>query len=182
MAHAYSPAAIQNCLRAGIRSIEHGNLMDQQTAEMMAARGAYWVPTLTVYDLLSKEGRAALDDFSAGKLALVAQKGMEALEKAFHAGVRIGSGSDIIGPLQHLKARELVLKAEVMGPMGAIVSATGTNAELMGLSGQIGTLEPGKQADLIVLDGNPLNDITLFESALDRVVLVMRGGQILKRL
>ena len=182
MAHAYSPAAIQNCLRAGIRSIEHGNLMDQQTAEMMAARGAYWVPTLTVYDLLSKEGRAALDDFSAGKLALVAQKGMEALEKAFHAGVRIGSGSDIIGPLQHLKTRELVLKAEVMGAMGAIVSATGTNAELMGLSGQIGTLEPGKQADLIVLDGNPLNDITLFESALDRVVLVMRGGQILKRL
>lgn len=180
MAHTYSPAAIQNCLRAGVRSIEHGNLMDQQTAEMMAARGAYWVPTLTVYDLLLKEESSALDDFSAGKLALVAQKGGEALEMAFLAGVRIGSGSDIIGPFQHLKGRELMLKAEVMGPMGAIVSATRTNAELMGLSREIGTLEPGKQADLIVLDGNPLDDITLFEKALDRVVLVMKGGQILK--
>lgn len=180
MAHVYSPAAIQNCLRAGVRSIEHGNLMDQQTAEMMTAHNAYWVPTLTIYDLLLKKERSVLDDFSAAKLALVARKGREALETAFRAGVSVGSGSDIIGPLQHLKGRELVLKAEVMGPMGAIVSATRTNAELMGLSRQIGTLEPGKLADLIVIDGNPLDDISLFEKALERVVLVMRGGEITK--
>ena len=99
---------------------------------------------------------------------------------AFRAGVKIGSGSDIIGPLQAYKGRELALKAEIMGPMGAIVSATKTNAEMMGLSHRIGTLAAGKLADLIVIDGNPLEDMTLFEKGLEKIILVMKGGQILK--
>ncbi|MBN2125697.1 MAG: amidohydrolase family protein [Deltaproteobacteria bacterium] len=182
MAHVYGPGAIRNCLDAGVRSIEHGNLMDGETAEMLAARGAYYVPTLTVYDLLLRGEGMELDAFTAEKLQIVGNKGREALEMAWRAGARIGSGSDIIGPLQHLKGRELALKAEVMGPMGAIVSATRTNAELMGISDRIGTLDPGKRADLIVLDGSPLEDMRLFERGLERVVLVMKDGKILKEL
>lgn len=182
MAHTYGPRAIRNCLEAGVRSIEHGNLMDGETARVMAQRGAFYVPTLTVYDLLTREGREELDAHTIEKLEIVGHKGIEALELACRAGVSIGSGTDIIGPLQHLKGRELAIKADIMGPMGAIVSATRTNAELMGLSDRTGTLEPGKVADLIVLDGNPLKDITLFENGLDRVLLVMKQGRIMKEM
>jgi len=180
MAHTYSPRAIQNCLAAGVRSIEHGNLMDAQTAEMMSEKGTYYVPTLVTYDVLAKEAREGLGAYTLEKLEIVRHKGQQALELAYRAGVRIGSGSDIIGPFQRLKGREFVLKAEVMTPMEAIVSATRTNAELIGMSDRIGTLEPGKLADLIAVDGNPLEDLTLFENGLERVVLVMREGRIVK--
>ena len=182
MAHAYGSAVIQSCIEAGVHSIEHGNLMDEKTAEVMAAGPAYYVPTLSAYDILPQMDGAELDDFTAEKLKMVAEKGKHALELAYRAGVKIGSGSDIIGPLQHLKGRELALKAEVMGAMGAIVSATRTNAEMMGLSDQIGTIERGKLADLIVLDGNPLKDMTLFEKGLEKIVMVMKGGKIFKSL
>lgn len=180
MAHTYSPRAIQNCLGAGVRSIEHGNLMDAHTAKMMAEKGAYYVPTLATYDVLAKEAREGLNAHTLEKLEIVRDRGQYALELAYRAGAKIGSGSDIIGPFQHLKGRELALKAEVMTPMEAIVSATRTNAELIGMADRIGTLEPGKSADLIAVDGNPLEDLTLFEHGLERVVLVMKEGRIVK--
>jgi len=182
MAHAYSPRAIQNCLKAGVRSIEHGNLLDAETAEMMVETGAFFVPTLTIYDLMIKEGAKALDPYTLEKLELVGQKGIAALELAYRAGVKIGSGSDIIGPLQHLKGRELAIKGEVMSPMEAIVSATRSNAELLGVADRLGTIEAGNIADLIVLDANPLDDLTIFESGLERVVLVMKDGRIMKNI
>ncbi len=180
MAHTYSPRAIQNCLAAGVRSIEHGNLMDAQTAKMISEKGAYYVPTLTTYDVLAKEAREKLDAYTREKLETVRHKGQHALELAYRAGAKIGSGSDIIGPFQYLKGREFALKAEVMTPMEVIVSATRTNAELIGMSDRIGTVEPGKLADLIALDGNPLEDLTLFEHGLERVVLVMKEGRVAK--
>jgi imidazolonepropionase-like amidohydrolase len=101
---------------------------------------------------------------------------------AHRAGVKIGSGSDLVGPFQHLKGRELVLKAEIMGPMGAIIAATRTNAEMMGLAHLLGTIEPGKWADLIAVDGNPLEDPSLFERGRETVMLVMKQGKILKEI
>jgi imidazolonepropionase-like amidohydrolase len=183
MAHTYTPRAIQNCLEAGVRSLEHGNLLDLETAQQMAAKGAYLVPTLTVFDILAKEGKGAgMDSFTLSKLDTVCQGTFRALELARRAGVKIGSGTDIIGPFQHLKGRELALKAEVMTPMEAIVSATRTNAELVGLTDRLGTVEEGKWADLIVVGGNPLKDLTLFEQGLQKVLLVMKAGQVLKDL
>lgn len=182
MAHTYGPRAIQNCLEAGVRSIEHGNLMDSETAEMMRAKGAFYVPTLTVFDLAVREGRGNLDSFTLEKLATVGHRGLEALELAYGAGVKIASGSDIIGPLQHLKGREAAIKGEVMTPMEVIVSATRTNSELMGLSDVTGTLEPGKLADLIVVDGDPLRDLSLFEKGLEKILLVMKKGRIEKQI
>jgi imidazolonepropionase-like amidohydrolase len=180
MAHTYGPLSIRNCLAAGVRSIEHGNLMDAETATMMAQEDAYYVPTLTTYDVAAKEARGGFDSYTLEKLKMVGHKGQHALELAYRAGAKIGSGSDIIGPFQHLKGREFVLKAEVMTPMEAIVSATRTNAELIGMADRIGTVEPGKLADMIVVDGNPLEDLALFEQGLERVVLVMKEGRIAK--
>jgi len=183
MAHTYTPKAMKNCLYAGVRSLEHGNLLDEETARMIAEKGAYLVPTLTVFDILAKEGKGSgLDAFILSKLDFVREGMFRALELAWKAGVKIGSGTDIIGPFQYLKGRELALKSQVMGPMAAIVSATRTNAELLFLEDQIGTVETGKLADLIVVDGNPLKDMTLFEKGLQKVLLVMKEGRILKDL
>ncbi|MEW5725411.1 MAG: amidohydrolase family protein [Thermodesulfobacteriota bacterium] len=182
MAHAYGPRAIKNCVAAGVRSLEHGNLMDREAAEMMAEQGTYYVPTLSAYHVLARENRGELTPFMREKLAMVEHKAFEALEMAYRAGVKIASGSDVVGPNQHLKGRELVLKAEVMSPLEAIVSATRTNAELINMSDRLGTVEPGKLADLIVVDGNPLADLSLFENGLERVVLVMKQGAIVKNL
>ena len=121
------------------------------------------MPTLAVYDLLLARGREwGLDDASMAKLEMVGRQGRRALELAHRAGVKIASGADIVGPAQALKGRELAIKAEVLGPMGAIVSATKTNAELLGVSGQLGTIEPGKIADLIATAENPLEIISGF--------------------
>jgi len=183
MAHTYTPKAMQNCLHAGVRSLEHGNLLDEETARMIAEKGAYLVPTITVFDILAKEGKGSgLDAFILSKLDFVREGMFRALELAWRAGVKIGSGTDIIGPFQYLKGRELALKSQVMGPMAAIVSATRTNAELLFLDDQIGTVEAGKLADLIVMDGNPLKNMTLFEKGLQKIVLVMKEGRILKDL
>jgi len=183
MAHCYCPAAIKACVAAGVRSIEHGNLLDVETARLMAQQHTFLVPTLAIYDILTTEGRAAgLDRRSRAKLEQVARAGAEAVAVAWAAGVNIGSGADIIGPFQHLKGRELRLKADLMSPMAALVSATRTNAELMGIDNQLGTLETGKLADLIVLDRNPLVDMSLFEAPDQHVVLVIKNGVIEKNM
>jgi imidazolonepropionase-like amidohydrolase len=183
MAHAYAPRAIQNAVVAGVRSIEHGNLLDEETARRMAEKGAFYVPTLITYDLLIKGGKSiGLDEYSIEKLALVGDSGRQAVELAHRAGVKIGSGSDIVGPGQHRKGEELILKAEILGPMGAIVSATKTNAELMNLADRLGTIAVGKLADLIVVDGNPLKNIGLFENGHRHVRLVLKEGRIMKGL
>ncbi|HSV94214.1 MAG TPA: amidohydrolase family protein [Desulfobacterales bacterium] len=181
MAHVYGPRAIRNCLEAGVRSIEHGNLLDAETAALMAHTGAFFVPTLTVFDLLLAHGREwGLDAESLAKLDAVGRMGRQALELAHRAGVRIASGADIVGPAQALKGRELAIKAEVLGPMGAIVSATRTNAELLNAADRLGTVEPGKLADLIVTAENPIDHIGLFEDGLKNVVMVVQGGAVVK--
>lgn len=180
MAHAYSPPAIANCVKAGVRSIEHGNLLDAPTARLMAVAGAFLVPTLTVYDVLANEGRDGLAPYASRKLDGVARSGRDAVRIAREAGVAIASGSDIIGPFQHLKGRELRIKAELLSPMEAIVAATCTNARLLNMEDRIGTLTAGKDADLIVVDGDPLVDPSLFERGAETVQLVMKAGRVMK--
>lgn len=183
MAHCYEDQAITNCVEAGIKTIEHGNLMSSETAELMAARGTYLVPTLSVIYVLAEKGQAeGFDSFMMAKLKQVLPRALEGLERAYKAGVTIGSGSDIIGPFQYLKGREFAIKAEIMTPMEAIVSATRVNAEMLNLGGELGTVEAGKKADLIVVDGNPLTDLSLLEKGLEKVSMVMKDGHIMKDL
>jgi imidazolonepropionase-like amidohydrolase len=183
MAHVYTSRAVQNCLEAGVRSIEHGNLLTPENAKMMAAKSAFLVPTLTVFDVLAKEGKnQGMDAFTLQKLGEVRKGGLNAVEHAYKAGVKIASGTDIIGPFQHLKGREFSIKGEVMSPMETIVSATRTNAELLNVSDRLGTVEPGKLADLIVINGNPLKDLSLFERGIETVTLVIKEGVIMKNL
>jgi len=182
LAHAYHPKSIANCLEAGVRSIEHGNLLDEATARRMAKEGAFLVPTLVTYEVLSERGEAlGMARASVEKIRYVGASGEDSIRVAMAAGVRIGSGSDLLGEPMREKARELVLQARVMGPMGAIVAATQTNAELFGLSDRIGTVEEGKLADLIVVDGDPLADIGVLADA-SRVRVVVKEGEVVKDL
>jgi imidazolonepropionase-like amidohydrolase len=181
LAHAYTSSAIRNAVEAGVRSIEHGNLLDEPTAALMAERGTYLVPTFVAYEKLYEEGRAhGFPDHKLKKLDLVLGAGLDSLERAVQAGVRVASGSDLLGPLARHKTRELSIKATVLGPHGALVATTRTNAELLGISDQVGTVEVGKQADLLLVDGDPLADISVLADV-EKLAVILKGGRFYAR-
>ncbi len=177
LAHAYTPPSIAVCVEAGVRSIEHGNLLDKPTAKLMAENGTFLVPTLVTYEKLHSEGaRHGIPKESLDKLARIIDAGLESLTIAAKAGVRIASGSDLLGPMRRYQGEEIAIKASAVGAMAAIIAATRTNAELFGLEQEIGTIEVGKQADLVVADGDVLEDPGLLGRK-EGVVLVVLGGR-----
>lgn len=181
LAHCYSNRSIRLALKAGVQSIEHGNFMNRETAKMLRDAGAYYVPTLTTYEILGTRGTEfGIPDFFQNKINCVREASLDALANAQKEGVIIGSGTDVIGPGQLYKTMELELKAKVMGPMGAIVSATKTNAQILKMEDKIGTVEEGKFADLILINGNPLEDISIFQKYEEKLMLIMLNGEIYK--
>jgi imidazolonepropionase-like amidohydrolase len=179
-AHAHNVRGIRNGLAAGVRCFEHGSFLDAETATALAEAGAWLVPTLAVARLMSDEWRAwGLTADVLPRIAAVEDAMTRAVKLAYDAGVLLGSGSDLIGPLQNRRGLELALKAKIIGPMPAIVSATSSNARILGASDRLGTIERGKIADLIAVDGDPLTDPEVFDDP-DRVVLVVRDGAVLK--
>jgi imidazolonepropionase-like amidohydrolase len=180
MAHAYNDRSVRNCLESGVRSIEHGNLIDEETALRIAHSGAYLVPTLVTYEALSAEGTDyGVPESVIRKIDEARALGIRALRYAYEAGVKIASGSDLLGPLQDRKARELEIKTEVMSPMESLLSATRTNAELFGMQDDLGTVERGKLADVLVVHGNPLEDIAVLQNR-DNIKLIMKEGRTVK--
>jgi imidazolonepropionase-like amidohydrolase len=179
MAHTWTPKAMNNALEAGVRSLEHGALIDAATAKRMAAQDAFLVPTIVILEVLARSDQ--IPEFSRAKLELVRSAAAGSVGIARDAGVRIGSGSDLLGPRQSRRASEIAEKARLIGPMEAIISATRTNAELFRLEDRIGTVEAGKDADLILVDGDPLADIGCLVDARN-VKVVVKGGAIVKDL
>jgi imidazolonepropionase-like amidohydrolase len=178
-AHAYIPEAITRAARAGVRSIEHGNLIDAGAARFLAERGCYLVPTLVVYDQIAKFGRAL--DFPAEslkKLGDVLHAGLGALETSIRAGVKIGYGTDLLGETHDAQSEEFLLRAAVQAPIEIIRSATTINAELLGRSGELGVIQPGAAADLLVVDGDPLTDLSRLGGQGEHLDLVVRAGEI----
>ena len=180
LAHVYTPQGILNALRAGVRSIEHGNFLDEEAAAAIRKAGAFFVPTLTTYELISAHGAAqGIPRRMIEKIDRAKAAGQTSLEVALAAGLEIASGSDVLSSMQPLKALELGLKAKLLGAHGAILSATRTNAKLFGMADEIGTVEEGKLADLLVVDGQPLDDVTILQDARN-VTFVMKAGAVLK--
>jgi imidazolonepropionase-like amidohydrolase len=181
LAHAYSSAAVKNALRAGVRSIEHGNLIDETGAREIRRAGAYLVPTMVTYEAIWREGKShGVGEHQLQKINMAREKSVEGLTHAYRAGCKIGSGSDLLGDMQAQRAVELELKGQVMKPMEVLWSATRVNAELFRMERDIGSVEPGKYADLIVVKGDPLEDLALFQNP-NNLELIMKGGQIYKR-
>ena len=177
LAHAYTAAAISRAVRCGVRTIEHGNLVDAPTAALMAQSGAYVVPTLVTYDALANEGeRFGLPKESVAKVADVREAGLRSLEIYKAAGVKMGFGSDLLGESQRLQSDEFRLRAEVLSPAEAVASATVVGAEVLGMSDRLGRLVPGALADILVVDGNPLRDVSCLLGQGERIPLVMKEG------
>jgi len=180
LAHVYTPRGIMNAVAAGVRSIEHGNFIDEESAARMKKAEAYFVPTLTTYFLISAYGQ--VEGIPANMLAKIdkaKEAGLASLAVARAAGLTICSGSDVLSSMQLFKSMELGLKAQVLGAHEAILSATRNNAALFGLADRIGTIEAGKLADLIVVEGDPLADVAVLQDAAN-VRLVMRNGETVK--
>lgn len=181
LVHAHTSAAMRNAVAAGARSIEHGSILDEETAAQVARAGVFIVPTLVVLGPppQMRDRVPVLTPAEQRKFDLVSSASRRSVGLAREHGIQIGSGSDLIGPDQRGRAWEIVEKARALGAMAAIESATRVNAELFGLSDRIGTIEAGKDADLILVRGDVLTRIeTLAEP--DGVPFVMRRGEIVR--
>ena len=183
MAHVYSSRSIRNAVAAGIRSLEHGNLLDEEAARAIKEAEAFLVPTLVTYEMISQMGKElGIPDNNLRKINTARERSLEALAIAHRMGVKIASGSDLLGPMQIYKGAELELKSRVLGPMGAIVASTKTNAELLRKEKDLGTIEAGKLADLILLDGDPLKEIKLFQQYQEKITLIIQSGRVYKNI
>ena len=181
LAHAYSDSAVRHAIEAGVRSIEHGNLIREPAAQAIKQAGAFLVPTMITYEMIYREGkRYGIGDHQIQKIDLARQQSVQGLTYAYRAGCQIGSGSDLLGDMMSQRAVEFELKAQVMTPMETLLSATKVNAELFRMSDRIGTVEPRKYADLIVVAGNPLRNLRVFQNP-DNLRLIMKGGRVYKR-
>lgn len=181
LAHAYSDAAVRNAIAAGVRSIEHGNLIREAAATAIKNAGAFLVPTMVTYEAIHREGkRYGIGDHQIQKIDLARQQSVQGLAYAYKAGCKIGSGSDLLGDMMVQRAVEFELKGQVMKPMEVLLSATKVNAELFRMADKIGTVEPGKYADLIVVAGNPLRNLRVFQIQ-DNLKLIMKGGRVYKQ-
>ena len=180
LAHCHTSPAMDNALAAGVRSIEHGSILEEATAARMVEQGAFLVATLAIVEVLARASESeGVSHYSQMKLEKVRTQMPVSVDLAASAGVTIGSGSDFLGASQSGRGEELVSKAKVVGAMNAIVSATQTNARLFRLEDRIGSVEEGKEADLIGVAGDPLADIGLLADGAN-VRLVVKGGQIVK--
>jgi imidazolonepropionase-like amidohydrolase len=181
LAHAYTSEAIRRAVEAGVRTIEHGNLIDEKTADLMAKRGAYLVPTLVTYEALSKHGgELGFPEESLAKLASIVKVGTNSLRIAKAAGVKMAIGSDLLGELQVYQSNEFRIRNEVLSSAEIIRSATLVGAEVLRMEGQLGVIAPGAFADVIVLGGNPVEDISVLLGQGDQIPLVMKDGRFLK--
>ncbi len=182
MAHAYTPEAICRSIDFGVRSIEHGNLIDEVTADHVAGAGAFVVPTLVTFDAMHRFGRElGFPEISLAKLGDVREAGLRSLEVLQAAEVKIGFGTDLLGPMHRHQSREFVIRGEAMAPFDIIRSATTINAELLNRSGEIGVVAPGARADLIAVAGNPLANIALLDGQGEHLTHIMKDGVFCKR-
>jgi imidazolonepropionase-like amidohydrolase len=178
MAHAYTPEAIRRAVDAGVRTIEHGNLIDRATAEHMRARGAILVPTLVTYFAIDELGRKlGFPAVSQAKVKDVLERGLASLEIAHAAGVPMGFGTDLLGETHEQQSREFQLRGQALSSADVIRSATVVNAAILNRPGELGVIAAGAFADLLVVDGDPLANLSLLAEPEKSLLAVVKGGR-----
>ncbi|WP_035714687.1 amidohydrolase family protein [Azorhizobium doebereinerae] len=180
-AHLYTDEGIRRAVECGVHSLEHCNLIQSETAKFAATQGAIAVPTLVTYDKLSSEGAAM--GFPAGSVAKIDSvrlAGMESISIMRDAGLPMAYGSDLLGEMHRHQSEEFVIRGRVMPAHEVIASATAVAARLLRMEGKIGTVAAGAFADLIVVDGDPLADLSLLTRQGAHMPLIMQGGTVLK--
>ncbi|CAI5478934.1 unnamed protein product [Closterium sp. Yama58-4] len=168
MAHAYMARAIKRAVACGVRSIEHGNMLDEEAADLMLQRGSFLVPTLVTYERIKQAGQqSGMDGGIVAKVQDLLERGLEAVALAERKGVPMVFGSDLLGPMQSHQLQEIAIRSKVQSPASILRSETTSAARLFGMEREIGVVAVGALADLIVLDGNPLEDISILTDSKD---------------
>ncbi len=181
-AHLYDDAAIVRALDCGVECIEHGNLMSDDTMARIAREGQVVVPTNITFDYLAKEGaQFGLPPESVAKIEDVREAGLERLAKMHKAGIVMGYGTDLLGGMHPQQSGEFELRGRYLPSDAVIRSATIDAAKVLRMEGQIGTIAPGAFADLIVVDGNPLDDLGLLVDQGAHMPLILQNGAIKKK-
>lgn len=180
MAHAYTARCIRHAVANGVRSVEHGNFLDDDTARLMLERDAYLVPTLSAYITMWEEGLSiGMPAELHAKIKYVLDVGSASLEVAQRHGVKMVYGTDLIGPLHRHQSLEFAIRREVLPAIDVIRSATSTAAELFNMTGEIGRVAQGLRADLLVVDGNPLDDVCILQEP-NRLRMILKDGDVYK--
>lgn len=178
LAHAYSPRAVTRAVQAGVRSVEHGNLIDEATVREMKRHGAYLVPTLATYAALADEGtRLGWSPAMLDKLRVVQDRGIQAVALARAEGVPVVFGTDLLGHMHARQNSEFLLRAPAVPPVELLQSATLVAAQLLRREADVGQLVPGAFADLLVVDGDPTTDAAVLAQPATSIRLLMQGGR-----
>ena len=179
MAHAHAGEGLLAAVKAGVVSIDHGSLVDDEAAEEMKKRGTYLVPTLIILEEIVRDGASrGYPDYAIAKAKAMAGERRIRMKKAFRAGVNFALGTDATSNIHGRNGEEFAYMVEILGatPMEAITIGTRNSARLLGMEKEIGTVEAGKFADLVAVPGNPISDIRL----LQKPDFVMKGGEVVK--
>ncbi|HEY0682766.1 MAG TPA: amidohydrolase family protein [Steroidobacter sp.] len=180
-AHCHPISAIRRSIEFGVRCIEHATLIDAETAQWVAERGAYVVPTMAVIFVSMEVGaKLGMTPEAMAKLKIAADSAIEGLQHMRNAGVKLGYGTDLLGSTYDQQCREFTLRSEVFTPFEMLRQATSMGAEILMQEGRLGCVRPGAYADLIVVDGDPLKDIGLLAADGRKLDLIMRAGEIVK--
>src|SRR5712675_1326698 len=178
LTHAYTPEAITRAVRCGVRTIEHGNLVDAPTAKLMAQKGVYMIPNLVAYDAMKRRAaELGMPKEMLDKNDAVLKYGFAELEHCRKAGVRMAYGSDLLGALEDEQNGEVQIRGRVMPAIDVICSATLIGAEVVRQEGKLGTIAPGAFADLLVVDGDPLKNLGVFKDGGPNLSAIMKGGR-----
>ncbi len=182
MAHAYTARAIERLLACGVRTIEHGNLLEASTCQAFLTHGGYLVPTLSTYHAIAREGVAAgMPKAMVDTVYEVLDAGTRALDMAHAAGVPMVYGTDLLGDMHVHQLNEFALRAGIVGNADLLRSATCTAAEAFGRASEFGVVRAGARADLLAVDGNPLDDLGVLQAPETHLKLILQGGTVVKR-
>ena len=180
-AHLYTDEAIRRAVDCGVLSVEHGNLIQPDTAQRIKQIGAFVIPTNVTFDRLAKEGASlGLPPESVAKIGDVRGAGLTALQTLADAGVMMAYGTDLLGEMHQYQSEEFVIRAKYLPTMDVIRSATVNAAKVLQMENMIGVISPGAFADLIVVDGDPLSDISLLTRQGMHIPVIMKDGVLVK--
>lgn len=178
-AHAYTPASIRHAIDNGVTGIEHGNLIDEETARYMAEKDIYLTPTLVTYAAISAPDFSSyIPPGSISKNDGILSAGLKALQIADDAGVTMLFGTDLLGPMTTLQTREFGLRAKVLSSEKILKSATINPAKRLGMENFLGQIKKGFAADFLILNENPLEDVTVFDRPESHLLAVIKDGRV----
>ncbi|MFP5227932.1 MAG: amidohydrolase family protein [Acidobacteriota bacterium] len=180
-AHLYTAEGIERAVECGVRTLEHCNRVDAKAAQKAAEAGAIAVPTLVTYEALAQDGPGlGLPAASVAKIETVRKAGLESLAILRDAGVRMAFGTDLLGPTHVRQCEEFAIRARVLGAQEILASATTVGAEVLGMEGRLGVVAEGARADLLVVEGDPLQDITVLAEPRKHLRMVMKDGVVVR--